>query len=119
MSTIYLHLVAEINRVLHRKGQRADARRILKACLEAQLPCIEIDVEEHLALQKQIAFIWSIDDVLELRPDLDEEQAWTVLQAVRKHHDAEIGANWEILDCYAASLFPEPENEEGDHDDAA
>ena len=36
----------------------------------------------------QIAIIWSIEDVLHVRPDLDDSQAMEVLQRVLNKHDA-------------------------------
>jgi hypothetical protein len=64
----------------------------------------EIDIDAVLATRRQIAAIWSIEDVQEVRPDLTEEQCWEVLQAVRDH-DATIGINWEVLSCHAEMLF--------------
>lgn len=78
-----------------------------------------VDSEEDLqALGRhdpatQIAIVWSIDDVLEMRKDLTEEQAMQVLQMVDKHHDASIGVCWETIESWAADLFGEepPEQE--------
>ena len=55
---------------------------------------------------KQIAIIWSIEDVHSVRPDLTDEQAFDVLQAVERRHDATIGVNWDTLSHHAESLFP-------------
>jgi hypothetical protein len=59
-----------------------------------------------LAERKCIAILWSTEDVQSVRPDLDEEQAWEVLQACKRHHDACVGINWDVLECVAASLVP-------------
>lgn len=53
----------------------------------------------------QIVIVWSVDDVLEMRKDLTNEQAMQVLRLVDKHHDASIGVNWETLECWASTLF--------------
>ena len=50
--------------------------------------------------------IWSKEDVLEIRPDLTEEQAGDVLAAANHRHDATIGINWDILQFHADWLFP-------------
>jgi hypothetical protein len=67
----------------------------------------DIDIDAILAQRKQIAFIWSVEDVKEVRPDLTDELAWEVLQHVGGHHDAEQGANWLTLELAAEDLFGE------------
>ena len=64
-----------------------------------------------LAKRRQIAFIWSIGDVQQVRPDLTDVQAWEVLQEVERIHDAEIGINWECIEIVAADLFPSTNSE--------
>ena len=65
----------------------------------------DIDIYALLAERKQIALIWSVEDVQEVRPDLTNEQAWEVLQQVKSDHDATIGVNWETLEWAAQDLF--------------
>lgn len=65
----------------------------------------EIDLHELLAGRKQIALVWSIDDVQEVRPDLTEKQAWKALQEVERRHDATIGVTWDTLEIIAENLF--------------
>ena len=55
----------------------------------------------------QIAIIWSIEDVQENHPLLSDEQAFTVLKTMEKHHDACIGINWETIDVWVNQLYPE------------
>ncbi len=69
---------------------------------------IEIDLDAKLAERRQIAIIWDIEDVNEVRPDLTEQQAFEVLENVKRHHDATIGINWDTLQCVADELFGEP-----------
>jgi hypothetical protein len=64
-----------------------------------------IDVHALLAERRQIAGIWHIEDVQSVRPDLTDDQAWQVLQAVRRNHDASLGINWDVLECNADILF--------------
>lgn len=66
-------------------------------------------VQEILPLVKEIAIYWHIEDIQDRRPDLTEEQASTVLQRLKKNHDANIGINWEVIDIVADILFPETE----------
>jgi len=60
----------------------------------------------------EIAIVWSVADVLEVRPDLDEDQAYEVLQIAKDEHDANIGINWDVLSIHAEWKFPEKETEE-------
>jgi hypothetical protein len=74
---------------------------------------MEIDVHELLAARRQIALVWSVEDVQGLRPDLTEEQAWEVLRQVERRHDAELGVTWLTLECVAEDEFgPAPETDE-------
>lgn len=56
---------------------------------------------------KKISIEWHIDDVLEIRPDLDDRKAMNVLHMVMRKHDATVGVNWEVLDFWATELYPE------------
>ena len=64
-----------------------------------------IDIHELLAARRQIAHIWSIEDVQSVRPDLDDDQSWEVLQSVDHHKDAEYGITWLTLALAADHLF--------------
>ena len=57
----------------------------------------------------EIAIIWSVADVLEIRPDLSQDQAEDVLLLADKKHDACIGINWDVLGFHANWMFPEQE----------
>jgi hypothetical protein len=75
----------------------------------------DIDIHALLAERKQIAVVWCTEDVQEVRPDLTDDQAWEVLQNVRRNHDATSGVTWETLEIVAQMLFgdaPEPNEEE-------
>jgi hypothetical protein len=66
-----------------------------------------IDMHALLATRRQIALIWSVEDVQWVRPDLTDDQAWEVLQYAGRRHDAEIGMNWDVLHCFADLLHPD------------
>ena len=57
----------------------------------------------------EIAIIWSAADVLEIRPDLSQEQAEDVLVHAHRKHDAGIGINWDVLDVHASWMYPQEE----------
>jgi len=63
-----------------------------------------IDIHAVLAEKRQIADVWGIQDVQSVRPDLDDDQAWEVLQRVRRQYDAATGINWDVLAWYAGEI---------------
>jgi len=67
------------------------------------------DIDELLAKRRQIAIIWSVEDVQEVRPDLNDDQAWQVLLACHRHHDCDAGLTWDRIKAFADSLFPDDE----------
>lgn len=76
-----------------------------------------LDVHQFLDTNREIAVIWEVDDVLVLRPELTDDQAWQVLQHAKRHHDAGIGLNWDTLESAAKDLFgSDPEAASADHD---
>jgi hypothetical protein len=73
---------------------------------------METDVHELLAARRQIALVWSVEDVQGVRPDLTEEQAWEVLRPVERRHDSELGVTWLTLELFAEDEFgPAPETD--------
>lgn len=60
-------------------------------------------------LFKAIAIVWTIDDIQMQRPDLTKAQAAQVLRQLKKYHDAGIGINWEVIDCFCDAEFPPQE----------
>ena len=68
----------------------------------------ELEIHDVLAERQQIAVIWCVEDVQQLRPDLDKCQAWTVLERCRMRHDANAGINWDVIQSTADDRFPEP-----------
>jgi hypothetical protein len=65
-------------------------------------------VQAYFASTGRIAIIWSVEDVKEVRPDLDDEQCAEVLSACENRHDANIGINWEVIETRAGWVFPAP-----------
>ncbi len=55
--------------------------------------------------RRSIAIRWHIADVQSRHPELSDDQAWQVLQAVKANHDSTIGVNWETLDWWCDELF--------------
>jgi hypothetical protein len=66
---------------------------------------VELDIDALLAERRQIAVVWCIEDVQSIRSDLDDDQAWEVLEAAKRYHDATIGINWDVLNCHAGIVF--------------
>jgi hypothetical protein len=74
-----------------------------------------VAVRKHTEPETQIEIVWSIEDVLEVRPDLNSGKAMQVLKRAKDCHNAEIGINWEVLETVAHDLFP---NEQWEDDTA-
>ena len=73
----------------------------------------DTDIDALLAERRQVAVIWNIEDVREIRPDLSDDQCWEVLEFARQKHDCELGLSWTTLECAADTLFgdaPETDN---------
>jgi hypothetical protein len=76
-----------------------------------------IDIHAYLAERREIASIWHIEDVQSVRPDLNDDQAWEVLQQVEDIHDAEWGISWTTLETVASDLFGNaPETDDADEE---
>jgi len=67
-----------------------------------------LTIHEFLACRREIALIWSVEDVQQERPDLTAGQAWKVLQEAERHHDATLGVSWDTLTSIADDLFGRP-----------
>ena len=95
------------------RGDRYESA--LRAETKKRLDCetFPLDLHAILTARRQIAHIWSVEDVQSVRPDLSEEQAWEVLQFVDRHKDAELGITWLTLTMAAEHLFGDaPETSE-------
>lgn len=56
---------------------------------------------------EMLQIAWSMQDVLNTRPRLTEEQARLVLAQIEKELDANVGVNWAVIEECADRLFPE------------
>jgi len=56
-----------------------------------------------------IAIIWCIDDVKQVRPDLNDEDCLDVLNYADRKHDATMGITYDILEWIADYLYPQEE----------
>jgi hypothetical protein len=72
----------------------------------------KIDVHEVLAARRQVASIWSIEDVQAVRPNLNGDQAWQVLQECERQHDCEFGFTWLLIANVADELSPRSDADE-------
>lgn len=57
---------------------------------------------------------WHIEDVQNVRPDLDDDQCIDVLLALAEGFDANNGINWEVIEYTADTLYPAPEENDDD-----
>jgi hypothetical protein len=67
----------------------------------------DFDIQALLAERRQIAVIWSIEDVKAVAPNLTDNQCWEVLRQAERRHDANIGINWTVLICHADRFLGE------------
>ena len=70
-----------------------------------EVEAADTDTTPSRDADQTISVVWAIEDVQSIRPDLSDDQAWQVLQAAKKDHDATIGINWSVLECHAEMLF--------------
>jgi hypothetical protein len=84
----------------------------IEAWFEKQLAdgYASLDLAAVLESRCQIAHIWGIEDVAEVRPDLTGEQAWEVLRYADRRINSDLGISWDTLSIYADELYPEPDD---------
>lgn len=81
--------------------------------LNARIAALEAEIADHrsgVIHEREgqcIVIKWHIDDVKEVRPDLDDAQAFAVLTAVKDKHDANYGVCWQTITDTADDLYPE------------
>jgi hypothetical protein len=69
------------------------------------------DIVSILAERRMIAHIWSTEDVQSIRRDLNDDQAWAVLEECERALDSDYGLTWTHIEEVASELYPEPEDE--------
>ncbi len=65
----------------------------------------EVDLEDLLSENRLIAQIWGVEDVRSIRPELNDDQAWDVLQQIEKNFDGNRGVTWDMIERTAYDLF--------------
>jgi hypothetical protein len=65
---------------------------------------------------EEIAIVWSVDDVKMECDWLTDDQALEVLFALKSHHDATIGINWDVIRDTADFMFTEFKGADDDLD---
>jgi hypothetical protein len=71
-----------------------------------QTAITEYQVRMWLRETRQVAIHWGIEDVQNVRPDLNADQAYDVLLECERKHDANWGLTWTFLKDIADELFP-------------
>src|SRR4051794_25738201 len=84
-------LVVDLSRLVAKATEYA-------ASLEKQLEDAASSPAEFLSRHRMVSHIWGLEDVRNVCPDLTDDQAWAVLQAVDKNLDSEVGITWETLE---------------------
>lgn len=67
-------------------------------------------IHDLLSQKRSIAIIWDVEDVQSVRPNLDADQAWHVLQKCERSHDCEWGMTWDYIESVADCLYPTPDD---------
>ncbi len=73
----------------------------------------EIDIHGILEHKRMIGHLWVTDDVRQVRPHLNDDEAWVVLQTVEQRLNSDFGINWDIIQDVADELYPEPAESTG------
>jgi len=82
-----------------------DADGILEALDLPDEEEFDVDIHEILTENRIIGHLWGIEDVQEVRSDLDDNQAWQVLQTVEERLDSQYGMNRDTIEIIANELF--------------
>jgi hypothetical protein len=72
----------------------------------------DLDIDDLLADRWLIAIIWNVQLVLDERPDLTDDQAWTVLQGCQPHFEEATDPMRATIRQVAGELFPKPQGKE-------
>jgi hypothetical protein len=83
-----------------------EIRSILLDGLPPQRTLHEGDIHQLLRTTFQIAHIWSVEDVMGVRPGLTKEQAWEVLEEVGNKVDSDLGISWATIEILADQMYP-------------
>jgi len=67
----------------------------------------QIDIQELLAANRLIGVVWDVQLVLDKRPDLSDDAAWSVLQACQRHFEDVTDPMRAMIRQLANDLFPQ------------
>lgn len=76
-------------------------------CENNYLETLELIERIEARLNDSIEVIWHIDDVKQIREDLDDDQCRGVLEYAKDRHDCNNGITWETLEMTAERLYPQ------------
>lgn len=76
-----------------------DDKKWLKREIFNTLQSLRSHTYDHEKRTVEIRVTWSADDVLEVNSDLNADQVAGVLDLLKKHHDANIGITWEVIEA--------------------
>lgn len=52
----------------------------------------------------EISVIWSVEDVIaqanQRHIPMTYDKAYDILKEIKRNHDANVGINWDVIDCY-------------------
>lgn len=71
------------------------------------------NVRDLLKAQRQVADIWTTHDVIAERPDLNDDQAWAVLQECMEVLNSDDGFTWGLINEVAEQLYGPPPATDG------
>jgi hypothetical protein len=66
---------------------------------------IDVDLDQFFEEHRQVAVIWTIDHVREIRPDLSDDQCWEVLRLCRARWGSCQAIDWEAIEKTALELY--------------
>ncbi|MCA9048097.1 MAG: hypothetical protein KDA89_05180 [Planctomycetaceae bacterium] len=70
-------------------------------------------IQTLLTAFDQAAVVWSVSDVLDVRPDLSDEQAAHVLHQAIHQHDTQHGPGWDLFEYFATRIYGARPNDGG------
>jgi hypothetical protein len=106
MTKIKLNLHDLVTQALNGDATRLPAALRISASLEANaIEECEVDIDDLLRDNRLIAHIWSVEDVRNIRPDLNDDQAWEVLRRIDNDVDSSIGISWDDIERMAREMY--------------
>ena len=63
-------------------------------------------LHEMMQQERVMGFLWNTRHVRRLRPDLTDDQAWSVLQHIDASKSTKFGITWDTISWAAYDLFP-------------